>query len=137
MSRDAVGQKNVCSNRAPLTDLGVSAHDGRTRVDRHSIPDGGVSLLSSQKLAGRQRLGYQAHALVHLDMVTNDAGLADHCPRAMVHEKVRPNLRARMLPTRRASATTFDTYAPAPMMRVIKAPAASAILAPASASCTR
>src|SRR5437867_4167643 len=93
MRRYARGQKHVRPNRASFADDGVAAHDGCSRVDRHMVLDRGVPLLSSELLAGGKRTRNQSHTLIHLHMAADDAGFTDNCPCAMVHEKVRADLR--------------------------------------------
>ena len=55
-----------------------------------------MALLAAQKLSGREGASHQADALIHLDVVSEYAGLADNSAGAMVHEEMRADLRARM-----------------------------------------
>ena len=55
-----------------------------------------MAFLPAQLLARRERPGDQAHALIHLHVVADDAGLADDRAGAVVHEEMRADLRARV-----------------------------------------
>ena len=96
MRWDAAGQKNVCANRAPFTNYGVPAHDGCTRIESYFILNRGMPLQPAQLLAFRERFGDQTNALIHFDVVANNAGLANDCSRAMVHKEMRSDPSARV-----------------------------------------
>ena len=71
------------------------------------LVDGRMALVPAQLLARRQRFRHQAHALIHFHVVADDRGFANHSARAMVHEKVRADLGARMQIHARAAVRPF------------------------------
>ena len=96
MRRDARGEKYIRADGAALAHGRFAAHDGRAGINRHVVLNNRMALLPAQQLARRERLRHQAHALIHLHVVADDARFADDRAGAVVHEKVRANPRARM-----------------------------------------
>ena len=88
MGRNARRQKYICSDGSALTDNCISAHNCSAGINRDSVFKRRMALLSLQQLACRQRARDEANALIHLDVVANDARFPDNGTGAMIHKKV-------------------------------------------------
>ncbi len=83
-----MGDEHVGADDAIPPDHRFAAQDGGAGVDGHVVLDGGVALFAPQALAAPGGQGTQGHALVELDVVADDRGLAHHNAGAVVDEEI-------------------------------------------------
>src|ERR1035437_1586690 len=108
LRRDAVHDEHVAANRAAGPNDGFAAKNRRAGINRNAVLNRRVPVLAAQLLSASGGFRAERDAMIHLHVVADDGGFANNRAGAMVHEKVRPDLRARMQVHARARMRPLD-----------------------------